>query len=125
LATIQIHGGVMRGSGATVIPMINAITFNIVARIPLVILLNHLLRSADAIYWSQVGGWAVGAVHMYVSYKQGKWKKMAFSRIALLHPDLDEQYIQNGPPDGGIQGTPQDRPPQEGGPPVAPAAQTV
>ena len=98
LATIQIHGGVMRGSGATVIPMINAITFNIIARIPLVILLNHLLRSADAIYWSQVGGWVVGAVHMLISYKQGKWKQKAFERITLLHPELDEDHIRNGPP---------------------------
>jgi putative MATE family efflux protein len=88
MATIQTLGGVMRGAGATVIPMINAIVMNIVARIPLVILLNNLMHNADAVYWSQVGGWAIGGIHMFISYNQGKWKQKAFERIELLHPEL-------------------------------------
>lgn len=97
LTTIQTLGAVMRGSGATVIPMINAMIFNIVARIPLVILLNYLLKSADAVYWSQVGGWVVGGVHMFISYNGKKWKQKAFERIAILHPDQAGQSGQAGP----------------------------
>ena len=98
LTTIQTLGGVMRGAGATVIPMINAIVMNIVARIPLVILLNYIMHDASAVYWSQVGGWVVGGAHMFISYNMGGWKRKAFSRIALLHPELEGQVGQ--PPQG-------------------------
>jgi hypothetical protein len=56
------------------------------------------MHDASAVYWSQVGGWVVGGIHMFISYNQGKWKQKAFARIELLHPELagQEDQIRQG-----------------------------
>jgi putative MATE family efflux protein len=91
MVMIQSLGAVMRGSGETVIPMWNSLVMSIFARIPLLFLLNYLLKDPVAIYWSQVGGWAVGCSHILFAYNQGKWKGKAFARIEALRQDKERQ----------------------------------
>ena len=84
MAAGQMLGGVIRGSGETMSPMLNALMTNIFARIPLVFLLSYLLPGAQGIYLSQVGGMAFGLVHMLYIYSRGSWKKKALERIDFL-----------------------------------------
>jgi len=83
-AITQPIGGVMRGAGETVSPMINALMMNIFARIPLVIILNHFFNRVESVYWSQIFGWVFGLVHMLIVYRRGKWKQKAQDRINNL-----------------------------------------
>ena len=91
----QPLGGVMRGSGETVIPMVNSLMMNLIVRIPLVVLLSYLYKRVEVIYWSQVLGWVYGAIHLGIIYRKGNWKKKALEKIATLYPD------RAGPGEGG------------------------
>ena len=90
MAVSQTLGGVMRGAGETVSPMINALMMNILVRIPLVLLLNYLFRRAEGIYWSQVGGLVLSAVHMLIVYKRGSWEKKALARIKAFAQERED-----------------------------------
>ena len=84
MAVTQTLGGVMRGSGETISPMINVLMTNIFARVPLVFLLSHFFQRAEAIYWSQAGGLLFGVIHMLIMYKSGKWERTALAKIEKL-----------------------------------------
>ena len=85
----QTLGGVMRGSGETVSPMINALLMNIFVRIPLVFFLDSILKGPQAIYYSQIGGWVFGVSQMLFMYSRGKWERKALSRIEMMHANPD------------------------------------
>ncbi|MDR0468662.1 MAG: MATE family efflux transporter [Peptococcaceae bacterium] len=91
MVLIQSLGAVMRGSGETVIPMWNSLTMSIFARLPLLYLLNATFMNPTAVYWSQVGGWLVGGIHIVYMYNKGNWKKKAFTRIEALRLDKERQ----------------------------------
>ena len=42
--------------------------------LPLAYLMVHLMRSPDAIYWSQLCAWTFGMVYSYYLYRKGKWR---------------------------------------------------
>jgi len=88
----QTLGGIMRGAGETVVPMINALLMNILVRVPLAFVLNNIMQNPQAIYLSQVGGWIVGVTLMLIFYKRGSWEKKALARIEILQK-LDENAL--------------------------------
>jgi putative MATE family efflux protein len=68
--------GVLRGAGATLIPMITTILSLWAIRIPGAYLLSEKI-GATGIWWSIPLGWLMGLVMAYVYYLTGKWKNKA------------------------------------------------
>ena len=71
--------GVLRGAGATVVPMITTIFSLWAVRIPGAYLLSEKL-GAEGIWWSIPIGWVMGLLMAYAYYLTGKWKnKVVFN----------------------------------------------
>jgi putative MATE family efflux protein len=66
--------GVLRGAGATLIPMITTIISLWGIRIPGAYLLSEKI-GATGIWWSIPIGWTLGLLMAYAYYLTGKWKK--------------------------------------------------
>ena len=78
----QVYGGIMRGAGDTLPSMWISIITSVIVRIPLAYLLAYLTRSPewpngnpDAIFFSLLIVWVLGAVITYLWYRRGKWMK--------------------------------------------------
>ncbi len=76
----QVYGGIMRGAGDTMPTMWISLFTAVAIRIPLAYLLAYLTRSPewpngspDAIFFSLMGVWVLGAVITYLWYRRGKW----------------------------------------------------
>ena len=80
IAVNDLLSGVMRGSGNTIIPMINSITCLCLIRIPLMYWLIAALQSADALYYAMVIGWCVGAIFMTMFYRFSPWRRRAMEK---------------------------------------------
>jgi len=65
--------GVLRGAGATLIPMFITLLALWVIRIPFAWFLSERIGEAG-IWWSAPAGWMVGLVLSYIYYLSGKWK---------------------------------------------------
>jgi len=65
--------GVLRGAGATLIPMFITLLSLWVIRIPFAWFLSERIGEAG-IWWSAPSGWLVGLVLSYIYYLSGKWK---------------------------------------------------
>ncbi|NQU31610.1 MAG: MATE family efflux transporter [Bacteroidetes bacterium] len=76
LSTMFIFNGVLRGAGATIIPMIITILALWAIRVPTSWLLSVELGSIG-IWWGIPIAWAFGVICSYIYYATGKWKKMA------------------------------------------------
>ncbi len=78
----QCLGGVMRGAGDTVTPMIISMVTTVGIRMPLAYLLEYVTREPGAsrgnpacIFWSLLITWVLGALITFVCYRTGVWKK--------------------------------------------------
>ncbi len=76
----QVYGGIMRGAGDTMPTMWISLFTSVVVRIPLAYLLAYLTRSPewpngnpDAIFFSLMIVWVLGAIITYMWYRRGKW----------------------------------------------------
>jgi putative MATE family efflux protein len=69
-------GGVMRGAGDTIIPMIITFVALWVVRIPLCYYLS-LDMGVIGIWWGIPGAWLAGAILSFIYYLTGKWKTKA------------------------------------------------
>jgi len=78
--TMFVVGGVMRGAGDTLIPMIITFFALWVVRIPACYLLAQKL-GATGIWWGIPMAWAIGLILSYSYYRTGKWK----SRVIVKH----------------------------------------
>jgi len=69
-----VLGGMLRGAGATMVPMV--ITFIALwgVRIPIAAIFSDIFGEVG-IWWSIPTGWAIGAVLSYIYYKKGNWRK--------------------------------------------------
>ena len=65
--------GVMRGAGATLIPMFITLLSLWVIRLPFAWFLSERMGETG-IWWSTPAGWLVGLVLSYLYYLSGKWK---------------------------------------------------
>lgn len=81
MAVNDLLSGVMRGSGNTIIPMINSMMCLCIIRIPLMFLLVSLMKSADALYYSMVIGWCVGTAFMTLFYRFSHWREKAMEKM--------------------------------------------
>lgn len=72
--TMSIVNGVMRGAGATLVPMLITILSFWVIRIPLAVFLSDKFGESG-IWWSIPMGWSAGFLGSLIYYKSGLWKK--------------------------------------------------
>jgi len=75
-STMFIFNGVLRGAGATVIPMIITILALWVIRVPISWLLSNEIGS-NGIWWGIPIAWAFGVICSTIYYLTGKWKQKA------------------------------------------------
>lgn len=72
-----IYSGIMRGYGASLVPMLISVFSQIIIRLPCAYYLTKLLDSANGIWWSFSVSWVLGFIFCYVYYKAGVWKKQS------------------------------------------------
>lgn len=79
----QIYSGILRAAGDTISTMMISLITTVVIRVPLAYLLASLNRSEDwpnghpdAIFFSLLVSWLMGALLVYLRFRQGKWKKI-------------------------------------------------
>ncbi len=72
--TMFVINGVIRGAGATFVPMLITTLSLWVVRVPLAILLSKHF-GASGIWWSIPIGWAIGCAGAIIYYRSGLWKK--------------------------------------------------
>jgi putative MATE family efflux protein len=68
-----IYNGVMRGAGATLIPMFATILSLWLVRLPLAWYLSGKIGESG-IWWAIPVGWAIGLLLSFAYYKSGRWK---------------------------------------------------
>lgn len=74
-----ITNGVLRGAGATIIPMFITLVSIWILRIPISYLLSREWSGlgSDGIWWGIPVAWTFGAIASFLYYKFGNWKKYA------------------------------------------------
>ncbi len=79
----QIYGGILRAAGDTISTMVISLITTVAIRVPLAYLIAGLNRSKDwpnghpdAIFISLLVSWLLGALLVYLRFRQGKWKKI-------------------------------------------------
>ena len=82
IAITQVLGGIMRGAGDTMTPMWISLLNTIVLRVPIAYALAWLTRCPEwpngrpeALSFSLLVPWVLGAVISTVAYQKGKWRK--------------------------------------------------
>jgi putative MATE family efflux protein len=83
MAITQVYGGILRAAGDTVSPMVISIVTTVAVRIPIAYAMAYFTRSdewahghPDALFFSLLISWVLGAVLTYLRYRQGKWKNI-------------------------------------------------
>ncbi len=66
--------GMMRGAGATVVPMVTTVVALWVVRLPLSIWWSSEI-GVNGIWWALPVSWAIGFIILLIYYFSGKWKK--------------------------------------------------
>ncbi len=72
-STMFIIHGVLRGAGATLIPMFITLMSLWIIRIPLAVLFSKMM-GVEGIWWAIPAGWTAGMVGSLIYYLSGKWK---------------------------------------------------
>lgn len=83
-STMFVTNGVMRGAGATLIPMFITLFSLWIIRIPLAYILSGKL-GYPGIWWSIPIAWFFGMAGAWIYYKSGKWKEKG-----VIKPLLDD-----------------------------------
>ena len=73
---MNTFNGLLRGSGATLFPMIISIVSLWIIRIPLAYLFSGWW-GVTGIWWSIVTAWVLGFIATYIYYRMNNWKKKA------------------------------------------------
>jgi len=73
--------GMLRGAGATLIPMFITIVTLWVIRIPLSIILSEGSLGVTGVWWAVPISWVFGAVASYIYYRTDKWKGKVVTKI--------------------------------------------
>ena len=85
-STMFTYNGMLRGAGATVVPMFITLFSLWLIRIPLAYFLSKYTGlKEEGIWWSIPIAWFVGTVGSYIYYKMGTWKKKAI--IQHIEPE--------------------------------------
>ena len=92
MAITQVFGGIMRGAGDTMPSMWISMFTTVVIRVPLAYLWAWFTRSQtypagspDALFFSLLISWVIGAISTYLWYRRGTWrdKSLVGSRMPL------------------------------------------
>ncbi len=82
MAISQVFGGIMRGAGDTMPSMWISMFITVAVRVPLAYLWAWLTRSQaypagspDALFFSLLISWVIGAVANYLWYRRGTWRE--------------------------------------------------
>ena len=88
MAVTQSLSGVMRGAGDTMTPMWISLITTIIIRMPLAYGLAFLTRSEampngnpDSLFISLLVSWVMGALLTTLSYRRGKWRRLANAKL--------------------------------------------
>lgn len=83
MSITQVYGGILRAAGDTVSTMVISLVTTVVVRVPLAYLLAYLNKSEgwpnghpDALFFSLLISWLLGALLVYLRFRQGKWKNI-------------------------------------------------
>jgi putative MATE family efflux protein len=87
-SSMFITNGVLRGAGATIIPMFITLISIWALRIPVSYTLSREWSglAENGIWWGIPVAWAFGAIASYAYYLSGKWKRYAM----VKHEEVDE-----------------------------------
>ncbi len=84
----QIFGGIMRGAGHTMPMMWISLATTVTFRVPAAYLIAYLTRSdiwpngsPDALYFSLVANWILGAILTFLIYRRGRWRDKDLSLL--------------------------------------------
>ncbi|HUW07937.1 MAG TPA: MATE family efflux transporter [Williamwhitmania sp.] len=90
-STMFVFSGLLRGAGATLIPMFITVLSLWIFRLPAAIFLSHIIGE-QGIWWSIPIGWAMGLLASIVYYLSGKWKNKGVilldTRVTETKPHL-------------------------------------
>ena len=82
MAITQVYGGIMRGAGDTMPSMWISMFTTVVIRVPLAYLWAWFTRSPahpqgspDALFFTLLISWVIGAVSTYLWYRRGTWRE--------------------------------------------------
>ena len=78
-SSMFIIGGVMRGAGATLIPMFITLFSLWIVRIPIAAVLSKYM-GVDGIWWAIPIAWFMGMTLSFMYYRSGKWKNKGVFR---------------------------------------------
>jgi len=74
-STMFTLSGMLRGAGATIVPMFITLFSLWLVRVPLAYLLSKYTNlGSDGIWWAIPIAWIIGTIGSYIYYKMGKWK---------------------------------------------------
>jgi putative MATE family efflux protein len=79
-----IYNGLLRGAGATLLPMFISLLSLWIIRIPMAWILSGKI-GASGIWWSIPAGWLVGMVLSLMYYRSGVWKKKSIVKYDEIH----------------------------------------
>jgi len=90
-STMFTFNGMLRGAGATLIPMFITLFSLWLVRIPLAYFLSkYTSLGAEGIWWSIPIAWFIGTVGSYIYYKKGNWKKKVITKPT---PEIIEEEV--------------------------------
>ena len=82
-----VVNGLLRGAGATMVPMLTTLVSLWAVRVPAAFFLSKVIGE-DGIWWSIPIGWVVGMLGAFIYYKTGKWKgKTVFHRSGITQAE--------------------------------------
>jgi putative MATE family efflux protein len=92
-STMFTFNGMLRGAGATLIPMFITLFSLWLIRIPLAFFLSkHTNLGVEGIWWSIPIAWFIGTVGSFIYYKTGSWRKKSIASHSpvLIDEELSE-----------------------------------
>lgn len=91
MAVSQIFGGIMRGAGDTMPSMWISIITTVCIRVPLAYIWASITRSPmypagspDALFFSLLISWVIGAILNYMWYRRGTWKEKSLIKYGVI-----------------------------------------
>lgn len=86
--TMFVVNGVIRGAGATFVPMLITTLSLWVVRVPLAYILSQHFGESG-IWWSIPIGWTIGCAGAIIYYRSGLWKKHRVKAVSTVPAELD------------------------------------
>ncbi|MDD4639556.1 MAG: hypothetical protein PHT63_07370, partial [Bacteroidales bacterium] len=83
-----VVNGVIRGAGATFVPMLITTLSLWVVRVPLAYILSQHFGESG-IWWSIPIGWTIGCAGAIIYYRSGLWKKHRVKAVSTVPAELD------------------------------------